>query len=259
MITRTLMAAATASLLGASAHGQVYDWSWTPGAPGNYSYGNGGGNIESIQARYHKSGSSLRWSTTFGDQGTKGYTLALNNGPEPKGHGGELALVFLDMTDVNNPCLTAYTYNGKNLIDSWRDGDGNETGNQEADFIVSSQSNADWVKKLEVVDHGGKRTVTFEIDTSILNQHKPRYGNGSEWYGIGFEEQVGLWFHTFEDLESSYEGDFISGWGFTSQSFVDGSGFNSLVVPLPPAAAIGLAGLGGVALGGRLVRRRAAD
>lgn len=258
MNTRTVLAAAAATLYGATAYGQVYDWSWQPGDPGNYSYSNGGGNIEKIQARYHKGANALRWSTTFADQRTNGYTLAVNKGPEPKGHGGELALLFLDITDLSNPCLTAYTYNGKNLIDSWRDGDGAQDGDQEADFIVSSQMRSDWIKTLEVNDHGGKRTITFEIDASVLNQHDPRYGNGDDWYGMGFEEQIGLWFHTFEDLETSYDGGSIDGWGYTDQSFVDGSGLNSVVVPLPPAAMIGLAGLGGVALAGRIVRRRQA-
>lgn len=255
---RPSLCACAALTLASPAMGQVYHWEWTPGSPGRYSSSNDGGDFERIRARYNANTQRFRWETTFSDQRTKGFALAVNNGPDPKGHAGELALLYLDACDTNDVRLTAYAYNGQNLLNSWTDGNGNAPGNQVPDSILSSVTRSDWIRELSVRDEAdGGRTFVLDIDATLLNQHDPMYPgpNGEEWFGIGFAEQLGLWFHTFDTLDTQYNADgFLTSWQAGGNGFTDGSGFSTTVAPLPPAAWLGAAGLGGVFL---LSRRRA--
>src|SRR5690606_41362588 len=90
-----------------------------------------------------------------------GSTLALNNGPNPKGHAGELALLYFDASR-STPVLTAYGYNGQNSVTTFYDGS-HSNGTQFPDLIDSSRGGPGWVHNLIKRDESnGSRTLGFE-------------------------------------------------------------------------------------------------
>lgn len=91
MKMRMLLGAGAAGLLTASANAALYQWDWNVGDPGSYGVNNNGGTFESIHSEYDSVSKHFTWSVTFSDQVTKGFTLAVNNGPNPKNTPGQLA------------------------------------------------------------------------------------------------------------------------------------------------------------------------
>jgi hypothetical protein len=63
--------------------------------------------------------------------------MAVNNGPNPKDYGGEMALFYFDCS-TNTPIVTVYTYNGDNAFTSYLY---YTDGANVADYITSSQNN----------------------------------------------------------------------------------------------------------------------
>lgn len=78
---------------------------------------NGGGSgcvITSFSAEYSETSDYLDVSGS-GNAGTKGFTLAINDGPNPKADvPGAMALFYIDCKDFNNPIVSVYAYNGRN-------------------------------------------------------------------------------------------------------------------------------------------------
>lgn len=258
MLLRTVLvglalAAAPAAMAG------TYTWDWHRGDAGSYGISDAGGKWESISASFDTSTNHLTWSTTFSNQITDGFTLALNDGPNPKGHAGELALLYFDARNHGDIKMTAYAYNGQNLLNSFQDGNGNVNGNQAADKIHGTLDSS-WIISKSVVDAAGKRTMSFTIDATTINSHVPLYPDiNDDWFGMGFGEKLGLWFHTIKGLDASYGADgyltqFKKG-RYGKEGYFDGTNFctTQVVVPLPAPVALGLAGLGGVAV---MIRRR---
>jgi len=233
----------------------VHYWNWVEG---QNSVNDNGGDFKSISASFNADTNELIWSATFGDapngRKTDGMTLVLNNGPNPKGHAGELAVFYFDADDENNPILTAYAYNGQNSTNSYRDGNGAVGGNQTPDFIGSSQAgDTSWVLGLDVVDHAnGLRTLTMHIDATIIRDHSPMYPGNTPWYGTGFDTKLGLWFHTFtgSDFDYNHKGK-IWDFDYKSQGWFDGSNFDTTMIPLPAPVYIGAAGLVGLVIAQR--------
>lgn len=244
--------AAIAACLAAagSAGAASYNWNWNVGDPG--SPNNNGGVIESIQASFNSNTKHFTWNVLFSNQVTTGYTLAVNDGPNPKGHGGELALIYLDASSQANVKVTAYAYNGKNTFTSWKDGDGDLAGNQAPDKILSKSDNG-WILNAQSQDIGSKRLISLTIDASIINGHSPDYGVASDWTGIAFGQKIGLWFHPMTGVSAAYGQDgFLTAWSRQSEGWFDASNRGTTIVPMPSAALMGAAGL--VLVGGR--RRR---
>jgi hypothetical protein len=255
MIRTTLTAFTIGASLGAaaSANGSVYAWSWERGDPGSYGINDNGGHLQNVDAVFNTVSNDFTWSVTFSNQVTSGMTLAVNNGPNPKGHAGELALLYVDASDAANPLISAYAYNGKNTRTSYRDGDGNTSGNQTPDLIhgVNDQS---WVSSVALTDNSdGSRTIAFSIDASTINNHNPMYPDATDpWYGIGFEEQLGLWMHPYRNFNPSYNADgSIDNLPAGGEGWFDGSGFDTTTVFVPTPGAAGL-----LALSGLLATRR---
>ncbi|MGI9013116.1 MAG: hypothetical protein ACR2GY_02590 [Phycisphaerales bacterium] len=258
------MAAATVALtLAATAHAGTFVFDWNQGDNGT---NNSAGTFKSIQATYNTSTDMLTWSATFGRVSagiTDGFTLALNNGPNPKGHAGELALLYFDGSSTSAPVLSVYAYNGRNASDSWRDGDGNLSGNQTPDFIGSSKTNVSWISNLSVVDNGNMRTFSFDMDASVVRAHTPAYPGSSDWYGIGFGDgdpagMLGIWLHSYIGYAAQYDAlGRLTSFSSRTQGWFDGSNIPvTTTIPLPGAGAMGIAGLLGIA--GARRRRRAA-
>jgi hypothetical protein len=243
---------ALAALAGA-AHADEFVWNWTP-AQGGFT-NNAAGAFESISASFNTSNNRLVWNIVFSNQVTDGYTLALNNGPNPKGHAGELALIYFDYS-TGSARLNAFAYNGVNSANSWQDGNGNAPGNQAAD-LIHGLSDTSWYSASVVDTADGKRRFNLSVDATTINNHNPLYpgpGGASEWSGIGFGSSLGLWLHTYDSLSTNY---FANGalcqWNRGAEGWFDGSNFPTVLVPLPSAAWAGMAGL---AIAGLVVRRR---
>ena len=226
----------------AGADAALYQWDWDRGDPGHYGLNDNGGTFESVSATFHTATREFSWSVTFSDQVTEGFTLAVNDGPNPKGHAGELALLYVDARDHSNTMITAYAYNGKNSRDSFKDGDGQTSGLQPADFI-SEADRSSFIIDASVVDHDGKRTISFSLSAADVNTHSPAYPSGDDdWFGIGFGEQLGLWMHPYRNFDPTYgPTGAITSLSASGGGWFDGRDFTT--IPAPGAAAFGAVGL----------------
>jgi hypothetical protein len=247
----SIVAAAALAALSGSAFAAQYEWNWTPATGGIVN--NNAGAYESIRATYDTSNQRFVWQVVFGNQVTDGLTIAVNNGSMPSGQPDELAMVHFDFSS-GAPLVSVYRYNGADANNSWRDGDGNVSGLQPVD-VIHRTNDTSW-RNASVVDAGGKRTFSLDLDASLINGFSPTNlgSNGvSDWEGIGFDQGLGLWMHSYDSLSTAYSNGALTQWNYGSWGLVEGSGFHTVLVPLPPAA---WAGIGGLAAVGFVSRRR---
>jgi hypothetical protein len=228
-----------------------FNWSWDASQGG---VNNAGGAFSTINASFNTDTNRFVWDVVFSNQVTRGYTLAVNNGPNPKGHAGELAIIHFDASNLNAPKITSYAYNGQNAINSWIDGNGNVGGNQTPDLIHDALDTS-WINAASVTDSGGSRRFLLDIDASVINGHTPLYPSGqNDWTGVEFGSLIGLWFHTFTGLSTTYGGQGqLCDWNYNQQGWFDASNIQTVIVPLPMGAWMGMAGLVGV---GVIARKR---
>lgn len=234
-----------------AASADVYSWSWQTG---DSSVNNNGGAMETIGMRYNTNTERFAFDVTFSDQVSQGYTLAVSPGANPKGHAGELALLYFDATNMSQVRLNAFAYNGLNTQTSYYDGSP-DAGTQAPDQIATSLNAIDAATiSALAIDHDGKRTFSLILDATAINAHIPTHPgpNGpSEWTGLEFGALMGIWFHPVKNLHTAYDAEgFLADWG-GSQGWLDGQNF-ATSVPAPAAGATLLAAFG---LAGR--RRRA--
>jgi hypothetical protein len=252
MLAKSVITAVGAFAMATSmAAAAQFNWSWN--APGG-GVNNAGGTFESINASFDTDTNRFVWDVVFSNQVTRGYTLAVNNGPNPKGHAGELALIHFDATNLNAAKVSVYAYNGQNAINSWSDGNGAVAGNQAPD-VIHSTADTSFINAATVTDAGGKRRFLLDIDATAINAHTPMYpGGANDWTGVEFGNLIGLWFHTFTGLSTTYgqQGQ-LCGWDYQGHGWFDASNISTVIVPLPAGAWMGLAGLVGV---GVIARKR---
>jgi len=236
--------AAGAACAGASA--DVYSWNWNSSDARGYN--DRGGAFDSVFSSFNSDTNRLVWEATFFNQITDGFTLALNNGPNPKGHAGELGLLYFDATDVENIRVSSYAYNGMNALTSYRDGSP-LTGTQQPDVIFGASPSGGTpspVLLASVTDANGGRTFRLELDTTVINTHSPAYPGGQgpeEWYGMRYDNLLGVWFHPLTSLATEYtEEGTLSFWS-GRQGWLDGTGYET-TVPAPGVAVAGLFGAG---------------
>lgn len=247
-----LLGATAVAALAGTASASTYQFDFAPGDPGNYGINNNGGTFERVQSTYNSATNQLSFSVTFSNQVTKGFTLAINNGANPKGHGGEMALFYFDAKNMGDVKLTAYNYNGQNNATSWKDGDGQAGGNQTPDLIRSSTEEG-WIQSATAQDVDGKRILSFSIDASSIVGHNPSYGDSDDWTGAQFAEAMGIWMHPFRNFNGNYDANGnLTSLGLGGEGWFDGTMLQTRLIPLPSAA--GMAGLGLIGLG--LRRRR---
>lgn len=243
MVKNTICAIGALMLCAGAANATMYEWEWDRGDPGNYGINDGGGQWDSVRATFDSTTKRLSWSVSFSNDVTEGFTLALNDGPNPKNHPGELALLYVDARDANDMIITAYGYNGQNNNRSYRDGDASVGGDQTPDLIMNANQRAEWILSSSVEDDmGGGRTISFEVDASDIVGHTPLYPDAQDpWHGIGFAEQLGLWMHPYRNFDPTYDEQTgaITNLSASGEGWFDGRDFTtSILVPTPGAMAL---------------------
>lgn len=240
--------AAVAPMAGAD----ICSWNWNRNDPGHYGINDAAGHWSSVQASYDTNSMAFSWAATFENTVTNGFWLAVSPGDNPKGHAGELALMYADFSTPGNPILTVYAYNGVNGDSSYFDGD-NAAGVQAPDRIASTHNG--FAAGMSLVDNAGRRTLSISFNAAAINAHVPLYDSDqNEWTGVAFGTQppprLGLWMHTVKGLDAEYDSDgYLKNWSYDSQGWFDGRDFHVNCVPAP--AATGLLAFAGLFAGRR--------
>lgn len=249
---KAILAMVCGGVMCGAASADVYQWDWSADVEDVSRLNMNGGEFQSVHAQFDSDTERFLWQVTFADQITDGYTLAVNNGPNPKGHAGELALIYFDATG-EEARVTGYAYNGVNSLNSFRDGAPLE-GVQNPDILFTSDALGlhPFIMQASVEDIGLGRVMTLEIDASLINAHAPVYPGPegpSEWAGLAFDELLGLWMHPMTNLSTSYDEDGrLDSWSGT-QGWFDSKNWETTTIPAPGALA--LLGFGGVLANGR--------
>ncbi|MEN0021295.1 MAG: hypothetical protein AAF747_10470 [Planctomycetota bacterium] len=242
---RTAMMMAVAGLATVATAGPVYTFSGTPSNGLLTAHGgvnNNAGTILEVTSTWNAGSERLSFNLVT-DGGTDGFWLALSPGDNPKGHAGELALIYFDRGQDRGgvPSMAVYAYNGVNGSNSW---------NNPGDFIVSTEDGSGWDANLSqgnTVD--GDRFMSFDIDASVIQNHTPAFPGSSPWTGVEFGERAGIWMHTVENpinggVDYDTDGQ-LTQFSYGRQGWWDGAGIGTqVVIPLPTTAALGLAGVG---------------
>ncbi|HEX2838136.1 MAG TPA: hypothetical protein VHN77_08425 [Phycisphaerales bacterium] len=263
MTTRAILSLAALALAAGAAHAAPVTWDWTSSVsnPG-VSRDNGGGTFKSVHTEFNADTNRFLLSVVFSNRITNGLTLRVGDGTSNPSNRGEQAVLFFDAASLSSPKLTAYAYNGVSSESSISDANGWSWGSPTGDMIHGANSTS-WINSISAANTpNNTRTFTLDIDASAINGHSPAYAGpngGSAWDGLRFGNSIRLWMETYDAISTSYStSGRISCW---DASYCSGEGSfiacdnNLVIVPLPPAAYAGLAGLG---LAGLVVRRRAA-
>lgn len=233
-ISKFAAIALVASAIVTSSQAVTYRWTFSS-ATSPIGYNNDGGKIDSIEATFNSANNRLTYDVTFDkapgqSSKTSGYWLALNDGPNPKGIEGELALFYFDASSSSQPVLSVYGYNGVNGDNSYKDGRA-AAGTQAPDFILSSKTNSSWINDLSVSHVGTKTRMKFDIDATSINNRTPLYG-GSDWTGAQFNNKFGIWFHPVRGLQTSYKADGgLNSFHYSSQGWLDASNLEAVPEP----------------------------
>jgi MYXO-CTERM domain-containing protein len=251
---KNFLTAASFVAVAAGAASADVSWIWSRAVNGGAGLNDNGGVFQSARADYVPAINRFAFKATFSNAVTNGYWLAVSPGDNPKGHSGELALLYVDLSNIAAPKVTAYAYNGINGDNSHVDGS-NASGVQAPSKIASTHA-TDPSKRLNaivtVTDANGGRTIDLVLDSSIIQSYAPQYPGNTPWTGLEIGPAFGIWWHPVTGLQTNYGADGFLGqnssdWSWTSQGWFDAA--HLPVVPTPGAAA--LLALAGVAAGRR--------
>jgi hypothetical protein len=250
-----------------SANADFFRWDYTRGnALPNSGINDNGGRVQSIRAEYDPTSKRFLWDVSYdvSSRNTNGYWLVVSPGPNPKGHPGELAMIYLDASALGDdqtitPKVTVYNYNSLNNASSFQDGSP-AGGIQTPDRIFSSLSPVpvNTVINSSATDLGNTRRFVLELDASAINAHSPMYPNpnGNDWTGVEFGAHIGVWFHSVAGLNAQYGTDpsaadfnYLTRFDRAHEGWLDGRDFETQLIPAPGAFA--LMGLGVLVAGRR--------
>ncbi|MBL0926825.1 MAG: hypothetical protein IBJ11_04125 [Phycisphaerales bacterium] len=238
------IAALAGSAASASASGTTWTWNFTKNQPGgNYGVNNVAGTFESVTSTYNTSTQRFTWSSSFsGASLPNGIFMVVNDGPNPKGIAGQLAIFYIDASGAS-PRVSAYGYNGQNATTSWQDGNGVASGIQTPDRIRGFNTSG-WINSLSVTTVGGIRTFALDINGAAINSFTSQYASiNNPWEGVQFGQKIGVWFHSFTGLSTAYDANgYLTQWNFSQEGWLDGSNFTAVPAPTS-AAALAAAGL----------------
>lgn len=201
----------------------TYSFSTTGDLPGS----TGAGQTTSIETSYNTSTDLFKWSSTFTPNShgilPDGAWLVVNDGPNPKGNAGELAIAYLD---EQNETVSLFEYNGLNKADSYL-----TPGNLLATTKLNTQRANDSV------------TFGFDFNATDLNN----LSLGDDWKGLQFNDSIGIWFHGVSELETKYADEQLSLFVYNYQSWYDTANKKTEKIP-EPSILLGLLGLGAYAV-----------
>jgi len=261
-VLRFAAAVALSASAATVANASLLSWNWTPSSPqpvgGGYGYNAAGGSIEFINTTFNTATKQLTFDIQFqGTLATRGFWLALNNGPDPKNQPGNYALFYFDGTSFANPKLTAYVYNGRNDGTSWQDGNGAAPGTPAGDLIRGVNETAGFLNSISAGDSSGKRRFQFNINAAPIIAHVPAFAapDASAYEGTGYGDKLGIWLHTLANgVSYTYGGGRGGITAFNkgqSEGWLDGNFFPTIPAP----GSVALLGMGGLLIARR---RRAA-
>lgn len=175
----------------------------------------------------------------------QGMFLVLNNGPMPASTSqGQYAILYMDWTNMTNPRISVYSYNGNSFVapgepawfnkeKSYIDGS-SAAGLQTPDRFLSnltpvgsSTNPTGWIRGSSVSETGSGQEriikVRLDLDLSAVNSHIPLYGTASSWEGMRFggttPPKIGYWnqFRYFGSTAQGlrYDGGWLSNWSPT--------------------------------------------
>lgn len=195
------------------------------------------GKVETIKISYdvasqEYSFESLIKRNTSNNRLADGFWLVTSNGPDPKGIANQLPIFYFDASG-STPTLSAFNYNGLNGHSSF----------QNPGQRIATYSGAN-VTKTNV--NANSRLFKFNIPGSVINSFAPPT-NPQDWEGLAFADKIGIWYHPVDDLVTNYSQGKLNKFNFSTQSWVDGSNYNTEVVPEPATMLVLAAGLAALA------------
>lgn len=235
--TTALIATVSVLLSTAPAFATTFTFDKSSGLSGSQ----GAGVTKSILTSYDNNTDEFTWSSTFEKKNgilADGLWGVLNNGSNPKGTGGELAIFFADGT---KGITSFFEYNGKNNIDSLT-----KPGRYLGQTALLSTDTT--------VGDKLQRNFSFNIDATDINNASTNLKGKilEDWKGIQFDRNIGLWVHGVAGLNTEYDEDGkLTQFAYTSDSWYDVADEQATAVPEPASAAA----LGLFAVAGAFVKR----
>ncbi|GJM19408.1 MAG: hypothetical protein DHS20C14_16210 [Phycisphaeraceae bacterium] len=224
---RETMAVGLVAMLAGSALADARMFSWTrPDA--SVGYTDDGGRALAALTTYDLVTQDLSWQMSWDDTISQGMTIVLSPGEYPS-DAGRFAVMFIDYTNTADIKANIFEYNASNdAKTSIIDGTDHIAGNQAPVKILSTESgDTSWFQGAMVTDIAGKRTLDFNINTTLINAHVPVYEGRFgpvDWLGMGYGNDLGVWAHSYGGLTTNYGGDgFLDQWDADLEGFFDGT------------------------------------
>lgn len=197
VLTTVLTVFGTASVLNAG----VYSFQWErpegfDGSAGPFLAKDDAGLLNSLTLSYDSDAQRLTFLAAFEASPSKsnkpfGLTMVLNNGPDATGSTNKYAILrFFTGDETRDPAISAFVSKGTvNKNNQWF--------HKRSDRIATSRSDPSWVNALSSVDSVAGRVVLFDIDVTAINGFTPTGGNPADWFGVGFDDKIGMWMNAY--------------------------------------------------------------
>ncbi|MEO0514631.1 MAG: PEP-CTERM sorting domain-containing protein [Planctomycetota bacterium] len=194
--------------------------------------------IQVVRTSFSEIDNSMSWFAQFEADSLEelptGFTLVVNDGPAPKTHLGELAVLYFEAEEKiasladsafantfsgdTDSGLTAYAYNGGSSASAHRTSNFQDVQSATPDApdqIASSRNNTlDYVgviNQYRLTNGKFIRVISVDFDATPILNHTPLQPSLDfmddrplTWTGIGFAETIGIWFHPFNNINAEY-------------------------------------------------------